>query len=239
MQGNIHSIESLSTVDGPGMRFVVFLQGCQLRCKFCHNPDTWSTEENKLRKKEEILHKIERSKDYLNLSGGGVTFTGGEPLMQIDFLLDICKDIKKLGLHIALDTNGHFQITDKIKELMKYVDLVMLDIKHIDNETHKYLTGVENTKILEFAKYLDSINKKMWIRVVYMPGITDKGDSLTRLKSFIDSLKNVEKVEVLPYHEMGIYKWEEMNMEYPLKDQRVPTKEETKKVQDFLDVKKD
>ena len=238
MQGNIHSIESLSTVDGPGMRFVVFMQGCHLRCKFCHNPDTWTTMPNKLVEEEVILSKIERSKDYLISSGGGVTFTGGEPLLQIDFLLDICKKIKKLGIHIAIDTNGYFEITEKIEELMKYVDLVMLDIKHIDNKIHKDLTAVENTKILKFAKYLDSINKNMWIRVVYMPGITDKENSLIRLKKFIDSLKNVEKVEVLPYHEMGIYKWEEMKMNYPLKEQRVPTKEETKKVQEYLDVKK-
>ncbi len=235
MQGNIHSIESLSTVDGPGMRFVVFMQGCQLRCKFCHNPDTWNTSANKLVEKESILAKLKRSKDYLNMSGGGVTFTGGEPLLQIDFLLEICKEIKKLGIHIAIDTNGNFEITDKIKELMSYVDLVLLDIKHIDNDMHKYITGVGNEKTLAFAKYLESINKKMWIRVVYMPGLTDKDNALERLKAYIDTLQNVEKVEVLPYHEMGIYKWDELGMEYPLKNQRVPSKEETEKVQKYLD----
>lgn len=238
MKVKIHSIESLSTVDGPGMRFVVFMQGCQIKCKFCHNPDTWCIQDGKEMDVQEILEKIERSKNYLVASNGGVTFTGGEPMLQQDFLLEILPQIKKLGIHIAIDTNGVYDVTDKVKKILEYVDLVLLDIKHIDEKTHKQLTGVSNEKTLSFAKYLDSINKNVWIRVVYMPGITDKEDSLKKLKEYIDSLKNVEKVEVLPYHEMGIYKWKELNMEYELKDQRVPSKEETNKIQEYLNNKK-
>lgn len=238
MKAKIHSIESLSTVDGPGMRFVVFMQGCQIKCKFCHNPDTWCIQDGKEMDVQEILEKIERSKNYLVASNGGVTFTGGEPMLQQDFLLEILPQIKKLGIHIAIDTNGVYDVTDKVKKILEYVDLVLLDIKHIDEKTHKQLTGVSNEKTLSFAKYLDSINKNVWIRVVYMPGITDKEDSLKKLKEYIDSLKNVEKVEVLPYHEMGIYKWKELNMEYELKDQRVPSKEETNKIQEYLNNKK-
>lgn len=238
MKAKIHSIESLSTVDGPGMRFVVFMQGCQIKCKFCHNPDTWCIQDGKEMDVQEILEKIERSKNYLVASNGGVTFTGGEPMLQQDFLLEILPQIKKLGIHIAIDTNGVYDVTDKVKKILEYVDLVLLDIKHIDEKTHKQLTGVSNEKTLSFAKYLDSINKNVWIRVVYMPGITDKKDSLKKLKEYIDSLKNVEKVEVLPYHEMGIYKWKELNMEYELKDQRVPSKEETNKIQEYLNNKK-
>lgn len=238
MKAKIHSIESLSTVDGPGMRFVVFMQGCQIKCKFCHNPDTWCIQDGKEMDVLEILEKIERSKNYLVASNGGVTFTGGEPMLQQDFLLEILPQIKKFGIHIAIDTNGVYDVTDKVKKILEYVDLVLLDIKHIDEKTHKQLTGVSNEKTLSFAKYLDSINKNVWIRVVYMPGITDKEDSLKKLKEYIDSLKNVEKVEVLPYHEMGIYKWKELNMEYELKDQRVPSKEETNKIQEYLNNKK-
>lgn len=238
MKAKIHSIESLSTVDGPGMRFVVFMQGCQIKCKFCHNPDTWCIQDGKEMDVQEILEKIKRSKNYLVASNGGVTFTGGEPMLQQDFLLEILPQIKKLGIHIAIDTNGVYDVTDKVKKILEYVDLVLLDIKHIDEKTHKQLTGVSNEKTLSFAKYLDSINKNVWIRVVYMPGITDKEDSLKKLKEYIDSLKNVEKVEVLPYHEMGIYKWKELNMEYELKDQRVPSKEETNKIQEYLNNKK-
>ena len=238
MKAKIHSIESLSTVDGPGMRFVVFMQGCQIKCKFCHNPDTWCIQAGKEMDVQEILEKIKRSKNYLVASNGGVTFTGGEPMLQQDFLLEILPQIKKLGIHIAIDTNGVYDVTDKVKQILEYVDLVLLDIKHIDEKMHKQLTGVSNEKTLSFAKYLDSINKNVWIRVVYMPGITDKEDSLKKLKEYIDSLKNVEKVEVLPYHEMGIYKWKELNMEYELKEQRVPSKEETNKIQEYLNNKK-
>lgn len=238
MNLNVHSIESLSTVDGPGIRFVVFTQGCNLRCKFCHNPDTWSTATNKLMEKNEILNKIMRSKEYLIRSGGGVTFTGGEPLMQIDFLIDICKDLKKEGIHIAIDTTGDFEITDKVEELCNYVDLFLLDIKHVDSKMHKYITGKNNVQTRKFADYICNIRKiKTWIRVVYLPGITDKDDFLSQLKNYIKSLKSVEKIEVLPYHEMGKYKWEELKIPYQLDYIKIPTKEEANNIDKYLNNK--
>ena len=226
--GNIHSIESMSTVDGPGIRYVVFMQGCPLRCKFCHNVDTWSTEKNRMYTAEELARQIINAKEYFELSGGGVTFTGGEPLLQTKFLIKVCKILKENNIHITLDSSGAFEITDDIKELLNYVDLILLDIKHINNEKHKFMTGRENTKVLEFARYLDKINKNVWIRIVYIPDFTDFEKE--KLKDFISSLDNVKKVDVLKYHTMGKYKWEKLGIKYELDDYREP---ETKEVQDF------
>ena len=226
--GNIHSIESMSTVDGPGIRYVVFMQGCPLRCKFCHNVDTWSTEKNRMYTAEELARQIINAKEYFELSGGGVTFTGGEPLLQTKFLIKVCKILKENNIHITLDSSGAFEITDDIKELLNYVDLILLDIKHINNEKHKFMTGRENTKVLEFARYLDKINKNLWIRIVYIPDFTDFEKE--KLKGFISSLDNVKKVDVLKYHTMGKYKWEKLGIKYELDDYREP---ETKEVQEF------
>lgn len=225
IKGNIHSIESMSVVDGPGIRYVVFMQGCNLRCKFCHNIDATQMKENMLFTPEVLAKKIINAREYFEASKGGVTFSGGEPLLQSKFLIEVCKILKKENIHIAIDTAGNFDITEDIKELLKYVDLVLLDIKHIDNEKHKYMTGVPNTKILKFAKYLNQNNIKMWIRIVYMPGFTDEGKD--KLKEYIHSLKTVEKVEVLPYHTMGNFKWEELGLKYELEDMKEPTKEES------------
>ena len=225
IKGNIHSIESMSVVDGPGIRYVVFMQGCNLRCKFCHNVDTTQIKENMLFTPELLAKKIINAREYFEASKGGVTFSGGEPLLQSKFLIEVCKILKKENIHIAIDTAGNFDITEDIKELLKYVDLVLLDIKHIDNEKHKYMTGVPNTKILKFAKYLSENNIKMWIRIVYMPGFTDEGKD--KLKEYIHSLKTVEKVEVLPYHTMGVFKWKDLGLKYELEDMKEPTKEES------------
>ncbi len=236
MVGRIHSIESFSKVDGPGIRYVVFMQGCNLRCKFCHNPDTWSKNIGQEVKEEELIENILNAKNYIMNGNGGVTFTGGEPLLQVDFLINVCKKLKENNIHIAIDTAGNFDKNDiKVNELMDYVDLFLLDIKHIDNDIHKSLIGIENKKILEFAKYIaNEKNKKVWIRIVYIPNITDKEDSIFRYKEFIKSLKGVEKVEVLPYHEMGKYKWKELGLKYDLNDIRIPTKQECKKIEQYI-----
>lgn len=225
--GNIHSFESMSTVDGPSMRVVVFMQGCSLRCKFCHNPDTWSKCINTQFTSDELLNKILACKEYFMPAGGGVTFTGGEPLLQLDFLSEICEKLKKENIHIAIDTSGNFHIDEKMKKLINLVDLFMLDIKHIDNEKHIWLTGKSNKKVLEFGRYLSKINKQVRIRIVYMPGITDdSNENIQKLKQYISSLKSLEKVEILPYHEMGVYKWKNLNLKYELESQRSPTQEE-------------
>lgn len=236
MIGRIHSIESFSKVDGPGIRYVVFMQGCNLRCKFCHNPDTWSKTSGKEISEEELVKNILKAKNYIINGKGGVTFTGGEPLLQIDFLINVCKKLKENGIHIAIDTAGNFDSSDKkLNELLNYVDLFLFDIKHIDDTLHKDLVGVSNEKILSLAKYISNEKKiKMWIRIVYIPGITDKKDSIERYKKFIKLLSSVEKVEILPYHEMGKYKWKELGLKYKLKDIKIPTKQECKKIKQAI-----
>ena len=233
--GNIHSLESCGTVDGPGIRFVVFTQGCPMRCKYCHNPDSWTTEENKKMTSNEILEKYEGVKEFLH--NGGLTVTGGEPLMQIDFVTDLFKKAKEKNIHTALDTSGILfdrKNTSKIDELLKYTDLVMLDIKHIDNEEHKKLTGHPNINILDFAKYLSEKNIPVWIRHVVVPGITNDEKYLTQLGKFLATLKNIKALDVLPYHDMAIPKYENLGIEYPLKGIPPLTKEEAIKARDII-----
>lgn len=236
MVGKIHSIESFSKVDGPGIRYVVFMQGCNLRCKFCHNPDTWDVSGGHEISEEELVKRILNAKNYLKNGRGGVTFTGGEPLLQAEFLINVCKKLKENDIHITVDTAGNFDDNNEnINKLIEYVDLFLFDIKHIKDDVHKELIGVSNKKILEMATYIaNEKNKKIWIRIVYIPGITDKDDSLDEYKKFIKTLNNVEKIEVLPYHEMGKYKWEALGIEYKLNDIRIPKKEECKKIEEFL-----
>lgn len=236
MLGRIHSLESFSTVDGPGIRYVVFMQGCNLRCKFCHNPDTWNSSIGNLMSSDELLEKILSVKEYLFNSNGGVTFTGGEPLLQLDFLIEVCKKLKEHGIHIAIDTAGNFDYNnEKIDKLCEYVDLFLYDIKHIDNIEHKNLTGVFNRNILSLAEHISNVKKiPMWIRIVYIPGITDKGDSLDRYKKFISTLKSVEKIEILPYHEMGKYKWKELGLKYELENIKIPNDADCKRIHDYL-----
>lgn len=214
----IHSTESFGTVDGPGIRFVLFLQGCMLKCKYCHNRDTWDLNAGNIININEILEKIKKCKNYIDFSKGGVTVTGGEPLLQVKFLINLFKKLKELNIHTCIDTSGMVQITDDIKELLNLTDLVLLDIKHIDDEKCKNLVGMSNKKELDFAKYLSDNNIKMWIRQVIIPGLTDDEKDLKKLKEFINTLRNVEKVELLPYHSMGKYKWERLGIEYELKD---------------------
>lgn len=213
--GKIHSYESFGTVDGPGVRFVVFLQGCPLRCKYCHNPDTWDMNKCELEKEPmEVFNMVKKYKNYFGKKGG-ITITGGEPLVQSDFVLELLQLCKKDGIHTAIDTSGYI-LNDKVKEILKYIDLVLLDIKVLDEESHKELTGASLEPVLKFTKYLEKINKPVWIRHVIVPEITDKDWFLERLAKYVSKMKNVEKVELLPYHKLGEFKYKEMGIKYPL-----------------------
>lgn len=222
MTGHIHSIESFGTVDGPGVRLVVFLQGCPMRCQYCHNPDTWKMAGGTEMTVDEILRQYESSRNFYR--GGGITATGGEPMMQLEFVTELFEAARKKDIHTCLDTSGvTFRrddkvILSKIERLLKSTSLVMLDIKHIDNEKHKPLTGHSNNNILDFARYLDELEVPVWVRHVVVPGLTDQEEDLYRLGRFIGELTNVKALDVLPYHDMGKVKYESLGMEYPLKD---------------------
>lgn len=229
IKGYVHSLESFGSVDGPGVRYVIFLAGCAMRCQFCHNADTWNLKTGTLYTTDELLKTAMRYRTYWG-EKGGITVSGGEPLLQIDFLTELFRKAKEAGIHTTLDTSGNPFTREepffgKMQELMKYTDLVMLDIKHIDDEQHKILTGCTNENILDFAKYLDEIKKPVWIRHVLVPQRSDDDGALEKLHEFIEGLGNVEKVEVLPYHTLGAYKWKELGYEYPLEGIDPPTKE--------------
>lgn len=215
IKGRIHSVETFGTVDGPGIRYIIFLQGCPLRCKYCHNRDTWSLNGGREVSVDEVLSDIKKYIPFMTSSGGGVTISGGEPTLQMEFLITLLKELKLLGIHTALDTSGFVEIT-QIKELIEYVDLVLLDIKHMDSLRHQWLTGFSNEKILAFAKFLSDNRIPMWIRHVVVPTITDNELDVRALAKFIDSLESVSRVEILPYHSMGKYKWSSLNLAYPL-----------------------
>ena len=220
MNGFIHSTESFGTVDGPGVRFVVFLQGCPMRCKYCHNPDTWKPGRGSVRSAQSLIQEYERNKAFY--AKGGITVTGGEALLQIDFLLELFALAKEKGIHTCLDTSGityrseGSAYQEKLDKLMTMTDLVMLDIKHIDPEAHKELTGQDNKDILDFARYLARKNVPVWIRHVVVPGITDQEGPLTRLGQFLGGLNQVKALDVLPYHVMGVSKYKELGIPYPL-----------------------
>lgn len=275
--GKIHSLETFGTVDGPGVRFVVFFQGCPMRCQYCHNPDTWNIEDGEEMSADEIINRFERNRSYYRT--GGITATGGEPMLQIDFLIELFTKAKAHGIHTCLDTSGimfpgkayeesdnlqytgfeeqlqkedlekniqiqaddagrteqiHIDLTEqmkKIDQLMSVTDLVMLDIKHIRDIEHHKLTGQSNTNILAFARYLDAIGKPVWIRHVVVPGITFEKEELTELGTFLKTLHNMEKLEVLPYHSMGKVKYDNLGMDYVLKDTPQLTKAEAKEAE--------
>ena len=232
----VHSVESFGTVDGPGIRYVIFLQGCNLQCKYCHNRDTWEINGGEYKSLDEIFEKIKNYKTYIIPSGGGVTVTGGEPLIQVKFIIELFKKLKEEGINTCIDTSGMFAISEDIKEVLKYTDLVLLDIKHIDDEKCKNLVGVSNKRELEFAKYLSENNKKMWIRQVLVPGYTDDEQDLIRLKEFLSTLKTVEKVQILPYHSMGKFKWEKLGLEYPLEGVRDANQEDVDRAKKILEI---
>ncbi len=215
MIGKLHSLESFGTVDGPGIRFVAFFQGCPMRCQFCHNPDTWDPNRPVQYEwtPEELLNEVKKYKSFIKR--GGVTCTGGEPLMQIDFLTEFFKLCKHEGFHTCLDTSGII-FNDKVCKTLEFVDLVMLDIKTLDDSIHKAYTGHSRANNQAFLDYLESIHKPTWIRHVVVPGITDTDERLTALAEYLQNYSCIERVEILPYHTMGRYKYEELNIPYPL-----------------------
>lgn len=233
MQGRIHSLESFGTVDGPGVRYVVFVQGCPMRCAYCHNPDTWAMTGGTMMEPEYIIEQYERNQGFYK--GGGLTVTGGEPLMQLDFLIDLFTLAKQKGIHTCIDTSGiafkpeNTAFIEKLDKLMPLTDLVMLDIKHIDPLKHKELTEQSNEGILAFAGYLNEKNVDMWVRHVVVPGITDDDKYLFDLGYFIGQFHNLKALDVLPYHTMGEVKYEKLGLEYKLKG--VPAMDKNKVVE--------
>lgn len=234
--GKVHSFESLGAVDGPGIRFVVFMQGCNLKCKYCQNRDTWDINSGNEYTVKEVIDKILRYKNYILASNGGVTLSGGEPLLQQDFVIALFRELKRHNISTCIDTSGMFTLTDKIKQIIDLTDIFLLDIKCINDETCKWLTGFSNKLELEFAKYISEKNKRMWIRQVLLPGITDKKEDLLKLKEFLKTI-NVEKFEFLPYHDLGKYKWEKLGVPYELKDVRVANNDDVKRAKKLLENK--
>ncbi len=231
----VHSLESFGTVDGPGIRFVIFLQGCHLECKYCHNRDTWDINGGEYKSLDDIFSKVLRYKNYI-CRNGGVTVTGGEPLLQVKFLIEFFSKLKEEGIHTCIDTSGMVNLTDDIKHLLSLTDLVLLDIKHIDDEKCKALVGKSNKLELNFAKYLSDNGISMWIRQVLIPGYTDDEQDLIKLKNFISSLNTVERVEFLPYHDMGKFKWKNLGLNYELENARVANDEDIKRAKDILGI---
>ena len=229
MIGHIHSTESFGAADGPGVRFIVFMQGCHMRCRYCHNPDTWKMDGGDEVTADEILKRALRFKPYWG-KDGGITISGGEPLLQIDFVIELFKKAKELGINTCIDTAGNpftkeEPFFSKFEELMKYTDLLLLDLKEINPARHKDLTGFDNSNIIEMAKYLSEINKPVWIRHVLVPEHSDFDEDLDALGDFIDTLSNVDRVEILPYHTLGKFKWENLGIPYTLESIAPPSAE--------------
>ena len=237
--GRIHSTESFGSVDGPGVRFVIFLQGCRRRCRYCHNPDTWDLQGGEERTASDLLDTAERYRSYWGREGG-ITVSGGEPLLQMDFLLDLFRNAKLRGINTCVDTAGQPFTREEpffsaFKELCRLTDLFIADIKHIDPRRHIYLTGRGNENILDMLRYLSDTGRPVWIRHVLVPGITDDDDFLRRTGEFIATLGNVEKIEILPYHSFGEYKWQALGLPYSLSGTLPPDKERVENALRLLD----
>lgn len=241
-KGYVHSLESFGSADGPGVRYIIFLSGCAMRCQFCHNPDTWDMQKGTLYTAKELIDKAWRYRNYWG-KDGGITISGGEPLLQIDFLLEFFKLAKAKGIHTTLDTAGNPFTREepffgKFRKLMELTDLVMLDFKEMDGVRHKELTGVANDNILDLARYLSDTGKDMWIRHVLVPGLTDQEDDLKAMRGMLDELKTVKKVEILPYHSLGLFKWQNLGIPYTLEGVPAPTKEEVERAEKILGIRK-
>ena len=241
IKGIIHSVESFGAADGPGVRYIVFLQGCHMRCRYCHNPDTWAIRDKNSYEEtpQETLDKALRYKSYWK-DKGGITVSGGEALLQIDYVTELFRLAKAQGVHTTLDTSGNpFTMEEpfisKFNELIKYTDLFLLDIKHIDSEKHKALTMSNNDNILALAKYLSDNGKHMWIRHVLVPGHTDDEADLQKLGEFVKSLKTVKRFEILPYHTLGVFKWKQLGVDYTLDDVSTPSKKEIDRAMEIMD----
>ena len=242
MLGNIHSIETFGSADGPGVRYLIFLKGCNMRCKYCHNPDTWAKTEGEMKSAEEILQQALRYKRYWGKKGG-ITVSGGEALLQIDFVTELFTLAKEKGVNTCLDTAGNpftreEPFYSKFEKLMEVTDLVMLDIKEMDEEKHKKLTGRSNKNILAMADKMNEMGKEMWIRHVLVPGLTDGKEDLKALRKKLDEWTNVSRVEILPYHTLGLFKWENLGIPYSLEGVPVPTEEQVKDAEEILGIKK-
>ena len=234
----VHSIESFGSVDGPGIRFIIFLSGCKMRCRYCHNPDTWAMKSADMRSADELLQQALRFRPYWGKEGG-ITVSGGEALLQIDFMLELFEKAKALGINTCLDTAAQpftrqEPFFSKFTKLMGLTDLVLLDINHIDNQEHKKLTGWDNTNVLDCASYLSQIQTPVWIRHVLVPSITDNDAYLYALRDFIKTLHNVKRIEVLPYHSMGAYKWQKLGLNYTLDHIDSPTRERVENAEKIL-----
>lgn len=238
IKGNIHSTESFGSVDGPGIRFLIFLKGCHLRCRYCHNADTWEEGSTDQRTADELLEQALRYRSYWG-EEGGITVSGGEPLLQMDFLLDLFTKAKEKGISTCIDTAGEPFTREepwfsKFEQLMKVTDILLVDIKHIDREKHIRLTGKPNENIQDMFRYLSDIGKPVWVRYVLVPGLTDNEEDLRKTGAFIAELNNVKRIDVLPYHSMGAYKWEKLGYRYTLSDVKSPTNEEVEKAFSLL-----
>jgi len=234
----VNTIESFGNVDGPGIRFVLFLQGCPLRCKYCHNRDSWTMNTGREMSVDDVMKEVLKYREFFETSGGGITVSGGEPLLQMSFITRLFKACKKEGIHTNIDTSGFIPLTGKNKELldelMAYTDMMMLDVKLMDPVGHKELVGVPNEGILEFGRYVASKGMPLWIRRVLVPGVSDSEEDLRLTAGYIKSLGTVQRVDILPYHPMGEPKWAELGYEYPLKGQRTPTQEEIRRAEEIL-----
>ncbi|MBQ1868418.1 pyruvate formate-lyase-activating protein [Selenomonas sp.] len=240
-KGRVNAVESFGSVDGPGLRYIFFLQGCPLRCQYCHNPETWPGTGGMEMTADEALRKAMRYKSYWK-NGGGITVSGGEPLLQAEFVTALFTLAKEQGISTCIDTSGAVfsreePVFSRLTALLAVTDTVLLDIKHIDMSKHRDLTGQDNTQILDFAKYLAEIHKPVWIRHVLVPGITDDEESLAQLSAFVAGLGNVQRFEVLPYHRLAVHKYEELGIDYPLVDVPEPTKEMAARAEEILRVK--
>ena len=243
MKGFIHSIETFGLVDGPGVRCVAFLQGCKMRCRYCHNPDTWKLTGGEEWSAEDLFKKLYRYKPYWR-DNGGITVSGGEAMLQMEFVTELFTIAHREGVHTALDTCGQpfSSDPDYLKDfdrLMAVTDLFILDIKEMDEEKHKKLTGQPNANIIDMARYLSDHGKDMWIRHVLVPHLTDDEEGLLALRQLLDELETVKRVEVLPYHTLGVFKWENLGIDYSLKDIDPPTEEEVRRAEEILGIDKE
>lgn len=224
--GFMHSEETGSAVDGPGMRVVFWTTGCEFRCTYCHNPDTWKMKHGQLTCSDDILDELRKYKDYLRFSGGGLTISGGEPLVQAPFVMNIIRGAREMGIHTCLDTNGY--LGERLSDAdLSQIDLFLLDIKSWDPETHLKVTAKQVEPVLNFARRLAARGRPMWVRFVLVPGHTDAPDNIKGVAAFAASLGNVERVDVLPFHQLGKFKWEQLGMKYELEDTHTPTPEST------------
>ncbi|MBJ6362274.1 pyruvate formate-lyase-activating protein [Paenibacillus sp. GCM10012307] len=235
MKGRIHSMDTFGTVDGPGIRFVLFMQGCALQCQFCHNPDSWDTAQGRQMSVDEVIAELEPYLVYYRKSGGGITVTGGEPTLQASFVAELFKTVKeRFGLHTALDSSGFCEPANA-ESLIAHTDLVLLDLKQMDSARHQQLTSQPNERILKFASWLAELKKPMWIRHVLIPGITDAWQDLTALGRFVSGLDSVERIELLPYHRMGVYKWQQLGRSYPLEGIQTPSAAELERAKIIIE----